>query len=157
MNKCDLSNESIDRGLKALQHGERGYSCSEAIMLTFGNHTGLDPEMSIKLASGLGGGVGLSGEICGAALAACLVIGAAHGTADPKKGYQRQNTYLMVQEYLDRFCDRFGSVVCRDLCYSRLGPGQGFAQVRNLNLATELIRTGAELLDELLDQHENAA
>ena len=146
-----------DAGIKALGYGRQGFSCSEAIMLAFEGHTKLEPDTAAKLASGLGGGVGLTGEVCGAVLAACLVIGISQGTAIPKESYLRQRTYLTVQEYLARFEGRFGAIVCRDLCYSRLGPNKDFSKLRELSLVSEIIGGAADLLDGLLEQQEDAA
>lgn len=146
-----------EMAITALEHGRRGRSCSEAIMLAFCQRMALNPSMAVKLASGLGGGVGLSGHICGAALAGCLVIGACQGAVDPSQSYQRQQTYLLIQEYLECFQKSFGSSMCQDLCFARLGPGQGMAQVRQLDLVEQIIATSAKQLDELLKREEGDA
>jgi C_GCAxxG_C_C family probable redox protein len=143
--------------LSALQHGKQGRSCSEAIMLAFCPDMDISPEHAIKLASGLGGGVGLSGGICGAVLAGCLVIGACLGTHDAKDGYARQNTYLIVQEFMAWFERRFGSIICRDLCYARLKKGEGFSKVREMDLVSQIVGESAAMLAELLAEQENAA
>lgn len=152
-NEPQITNASVGR--VASNYGEQGRSCSEAIMLAFIPSAQIKPAMFVKLASGLGGGVGQCGEICGTALAACLVIGALCGTDDPKESHLRQRTYLMVQAFLEKFRNRFGSVVCLELCYAHLGPEDGFAKIHELDLVREIIHDTAEMLEALLAQVED--
>ena len=137
----------------ALKHGQEGRSCSEAIMLTFAPRLCLDPAMAVKLASGFGGGMGISGEVCGALSAACMVIGLRFGTDRIEDSYARQRTYLMVQELMERFREGAGAVQCRELCFARLSKGQGLAHVRQLDLPERLISLAAEALDAILNHH----
>jgi C_GCAxxG_C_C family probable redox protein len=134
----------------ALEYGARGRSCSEAIMLAFAPALGLDPCLALKLASGFGGGMGQSGEVCGALSAACMVIGLRFGTDQVHDSYGRQHVYLLVQELLARFRREAGAVQCRDLCFARLNEGQGFADVRNLDLPEHLISLAAGALGEIV-------
>ena len=44
---------------RAVQNGENGLSCSEAILVTYANHFGITKSIAMKIASGFGGGMGL--------------------------------------------------------------------------------------------------
>lgn len=138
----------------ALKHGAAGRSCSEAIMLTYAPRLGLDPALSVKLASGFGGGMGISGEVCGALSAACMVIGLRFGTDQVDDSYTRQRTYMLVQELLERFRSEAGAVQCRELCFARLQKGESFADVRKLDLPAKLISLTVEALEQILKSHD---
>ncbi|MBU2613789.1 C-GCAxxG-C-C family protein [Patescibacteria group bacterium] len=152
MSSMELTANAPTRDLAqvALHHGAKGRSCSEAIMLAYAPALGLDPAMAVKLASGFGGGMGISGEVCGALTAACMVVGLRFGTDQVGDSYTRQRTYLLVQELLERFRSEVGAVQCRELCFARLSAGQGFADVRQLDLPGKLISLAADTLEELL-------
>jgi len=138
----------------ALEHGRAGRSCSEAIMLSYGPSLGLDSPTAIKLASGFGGGLGQCGEVCGALCAACMIIGLRFGTDRVDDVYGRKKTYLLVQELIEGFKAEMGAVQCRDLCFARLAPNQGLAQVRRLDLPERCVSLAARVLNNLLRDNQ---
>lgn len=152
-----MSNLQVNAGMTdldlpalAVRHGAEGRSCAEAIMLASAPLLRLDPVLAVKLASGFGGGMGLSGEVCGALSAACMVIGLRFGTDQISESYTRQRVYLMVQELMERFRSEAGAVQCRGLCFAKLDAGQGFADVRRLDLPERLIALAAGALGEIV-------
>ena len=145
-----LDNASHGPAQAALKHGAEGRSCSEAVMLAFAPALGLDQSVAVKLASGFGGGMGITGEVCGALSSACMLIGLRFGTDRIDDSYTRQRTYLLVQELMERFRQEAGAVQCRDLCFARLSKGQGFADVRKLELPGRLIGLASEVLETLM-------
>ena len=50
---------------------KQGYNCSQAVVLTFAEDFGVEPEMAKRIASGFGGGMGRMREVCGAV--SCIV------------------------------------------------------------------------------------
>ena len=89
-----------------------GYNCCQSIFSTYSNIHGVDRETALKLASGMGGGVGHSGEICGFVNAACLLIGLKHGTDDPAS---KLDVFPLCLEFCDEFTAKYGSVKCKDI------------------------------------------
>lgn len=133
------------------ENGEKGCSCSEAILVTYGKLFGLDPDLAMKVAGGFGGGMGLMGETCGAVTAAFMVLGLAFGTADTRDSFSRQNTYLMVAEFAERFKTKQGSLFCRELCagYS-MSTAEGAGALRASGKPRQMIRAAAEILEQML-------
>ncbi|HUT96890.1 MAG TPA: C-GCAxxG-C-C family (seleno)protein [Dehalococcoidales bacterium] len=43
---------------------EQGFSCSQSVLATYGPRFGLERELALKVASGLGGGIGHQGGTC---------------------------------------------------------------------------------------------
>ena len=53
-------------GKRAEQLFMEGYNCSQAVLLSYSDITGLDDKTAAMLASGFGGGMGRMREVCGA-------------------------------------------------------------------------------------------
>lgn len=71
-----------------------------------------------KAATGLAGGIGLSGNSCGAFTGGVLILSSYLGRdinnfADPQK--TRFETFRIVRKFIDRYTDEYGSVNCYDI------------------------------------------
>lgn len=134
-----------------------GRSCSEAILGAYGPGLGLDESSAIKLASGLGGGMGLMGGACGALTAAYLVLGLRFGVCDAADRFARQNVYLLVQECAEAFRQDLGATACRDLCMARhSGEGAWLQKARESGSALDVVRRAAAVLDGIIEKEEAA-
>ncbi|GAW93312.1 C-GCAxxG-C-C family protein [Calderihabitans maritimus] len=100
---------------KAGNYFREGYNCAESIFLTFREL--LMPELDanlVKLASGLGGGLGHAGCSCGALTGSVVVLGLLRGrTSTDMAG--RDAIYELSREFHDRFKENFGKTCCRVL------------------------------------------
>lgn len=68
----------------AEQYHLQGNNCIESVLKTCNDTMNLQlPDVAIRMASGMGGGIGRSGCVCGALSGACLVIGALVGRLTP--------------------------------------------------------------------------
>ena len=98
-------------GELAINNFKSGYNCTECVFLALIDSGALPvPRETVKMAIGFGGGIGCSGETCGALSGAIMANGAVHGrlgweTEDPMqrgndvagKYYRRYNA--MVHEF----------------------------------------------------------
>lgn len=135
----------------ALRLGEKGYSCSEAVICAFSESLGLPEHLAIRIASGFGGGMGLMGETCGAVTAAFMVIGLRFGTNDLAQSYHRQNTYLKVAEFAERFKKVKLSLNCRELCVGHsMSTPESAKALRQSGKPQEMIKTATRILEDLL-------
>ena len=107
---------NINRVEKAAELFAQKNNCAQSVLMAFCESYGLDSTMATKLASGLGGGLGRKGEICGAANGACLVLGLETGSReDIPENEKKKYVYDRIQEFLDAFRQQCGAVTCRDL------------------------------------------
>jgi C_GCAxxG_C_C family probable redox protein len=131
-----------------------GFSCSQAILSTYGGEFGLKEETALRAASGLGAGMGRLGEVCGAVTGALIVIGLKHGHIEAMDEETKEKTYALVQDYAGRFRLRNGSLMCRELLDCNLATLEGMEQVRQKGLFTErcprFVRDAAEILEDVL-------
>lgn len=129
-----------------------GHSCSEAVMAAFGPRLGLDRVTSIKLAAGLAGGIGLTGNVCGVVTASVLVLGLLYGPEKVEDRYQRHRAMLLAGEFAERFEAEHGSLDCRELCGGMdLGTPEGAKAIRESGIPEKLIADATRLLVKMLE------
>lgn len=144
-----------------MTHAERaaalfrsGFSCSQAVFAAFSEDLGLGRETALKIAQPFGGGIAGTGSTCGAVTGALLVIGLKHGRSRPEDLAAKDRTYALVHEFLRRFREEQGTIVCRELLGVDLGTPAGHEAARRQGLFTErcapLVARAADLLDALL-------
>ena len=91
-----------------------GYNCAQSVLASASAENGLDTTTALKLANGLGGGA-RCGEICGAVSGAIMVIGLKCGFYIEKDFEQKGYCNMKSYEFIERFTESNGSILCRDL------------------------------------------
>jgi C_GCAxxG_C_C family probable redox protein len=98
---------------KELMNGMKA-SCSQAILATFGPYMGekgVDVETCMKLASAFGGGINMTGNVCGALTGALMAIGLEFGDTNPMNPKVAEVSTRLLEE----FKALHGSILCQDL------------------------------------------
>ena len=133
---------------------DQGFSCSQALFSTYSPQFGLDRETALKVAGAFGGGMGHMGEICGAVTGAFMVIGLKHGGTIAEDEQSEEKTYSLVNEFVNRFKSRNGSIVCRELLGCDISTPEGLNTAREKKLFTTLcpkyVRDAAETIEQIL-------
>lgn len=91
-----------------------GCSCSQAVTAAYSDLFGLDEKTAMRVASGLGAGVGRLREVCGAVSGMAVLAGLKYGSEMPDAGAKKE-TYAAVQAMAEAFRLKNGSIICRDL------------------------------------------
>jgi C_GCAxxG_C_C family probable redox protein len=132
----------------------QGFSCSQAILSSFGEQFGLDRDTALKLAAGFGGGMGRMAGTCGAVTGAFMVLGLKYGATSPDDRQAKELTYERVREFATRFKERNGSVECRELLGCDISTPEGHQIVKDKGLLSTLcpkfVRDAGEVLEEML-------
>ena len=138
----------------AMDNLKAGYSCSEAVLLTYCPQFGLNQELAFKIASGFGGGMGM-GETCGAVTAACMVIGLKYGAISVKDRYSRDLTYVSVADFTALFQKRNGSTYCRDLIGGiDISTIEGRKQIREKGNVPKIVSDSIMILEEVFIKND---
>ena len=66
-----------------------GYNCAQSVLYAFREEIGLGDDMALKIACGLGAGMGRKQEVCGAVTGGILVLGLRHGRGPRTKDRSR--------------------------------------------------------------------
>lgn len=119
---------------------KKGYNCAQAVLLAFPDKSGMEEEMMAKLTSGLGSGVGGSGELCGVICAMSIGQGLCQSAAPEGKSASARS----ARKLMDAFAaENEGRIRCRDL--------KGTAGIRPCN---DLVLLGVKLLHEYFENKE---
>ncbi len=148
---------SSDHAEKAKQLFMEGYNCSQAVFCAFDDVTGLDREISARLASSFGAGMGRMREVCGTVSGALMVLGIMCGHDDPKDLDAKSEHYKLVREFADRFREKNGSIICRELLAGVQVTEGGEPEERTEDYykkrpCPELCYVAASIVEELLVQ-----
>jgi C_GCAxxG_C_C family probable redox protein len=140
----------------AVSQFSKGFSCSQAVLSTYGPEFGLDEVTALRLGAAFGGGMGRMADTCGAVTGAFMVLGLKHGTTVAGDREGKEQTYQQVREFVQRFRARCGSIVCRDLLEWDISTPEGIDEAKERGLLTTLcprfVQIAAEILEEMLPQ-----
>ncbi|MFW6062072.1 MAG: C-GCAxxG-C-C family protein [Planctomycetota bacterium] len=129
---------------------DAGHNCSQAVLSAFAPQFGLDGQTAMRLAAPLGGGIGCTGNDCGAVTGAVLVLGLRYGEAT-----EHAPAYQAAREFLRRFRGRFGATDCRELLECDISTPSGMARAQAEGLLSarcpQFVEAAAELLVEMLE------
>ena len=113
----------LERCRAAMEYHDRGFNCGQSVLEAFRDMTGLTEDQCRRIGTGLGGGF-RSGNICGAASGAVLVLGMLHPHNEEDMA-QKSATAKLVKEFVRRFSAQFQDKLdCRDLL-----PAKGLVPV----------------------------
>jgi C_GCAxxG_C_C family probable redox protein len=132
------------------------YNCAQSVFATFAPKLGLEREVALRIASGLGGGIGhLGSEVCGAVSGAVLAIGLSRKYL-PEDRAAREATYALVREFARRFRALHGNLRCRDLLGHDISTPEGYQTAADSGLYKTLcprfVRDAAAIVEELLEE-----
>lgn len=99
---------------KAIALFNNKYNCAQAVFSAFSDITGIDENASKKIPAGLGAGFGRLQNACGALTGGILVIGSIYHDDNDVAG-SKEMVYSKTREFLEKFRDKNGSIICRRL------------------------------------------
>jgi C_GCAxxG_C_C family probable redox protein len=137
---------------RAVANYSQGFNCSQSVFSAFAEQFGLGKKTALKLASPFGGGMGRHGEVCGAVSGALLALGLARG-ADQPSG--KEGVYQLTQEFMRRFEQKHGSLLCRTLLGSDISTPEGLQRAREAGkfstICPMLVQDAAEIIGPFLE------
>jgi C_GCAxxG_C_C family probable redox protein len=99
-------------------------NCAQAIFATYGPHLAkekLEFEYCMKITSAFGGGVNLTGNVCGAITGALMSLGL-------KFNRNFQDVTNISSQFIEEFKRINGSIICRELIGYDISEGEDFKQ-----------------------------
>ena len=142
---------------KAVEYYSGNFNCSQGVFSTYAVEQGIDEKLALRIATNFGGGA-RKGEMCGAVSGALMVLGLLYGHSEYDDTRAKAKAYAMAKEYMNRFIDKNGSVVCRELLGYDLSIPDEREKIMEKNLfrtfCPEMIRSAVRILDELLGEYE---
>ena len=132
-----------------------GYNCAQAVLFASCDRLSFDKETSMRMACGLGAGMGRKQEVCGALSGGIFALGFKYGRGPKDDRSRTETTYGKTRELMDRFAAKHGSCICRELlggCNMMTEDGRRYYKANDLLHITcvPCVRTAGEILEDLL-------
>lgn len=132
---------------------QSGYNCAQAVLHAFHEELGLDDNMALKLATGLGAGMARKQEVCGAITGGILVLGLRHGRGVADDRSATELTYQKTWELMDRFAARHGGCHCLQLLQGcDLNTPEGLQRFKAEGLLDNVCRPCVQTVVEILEE-----
>ena len=137
---------------KAKELFKQGYNCSQSVLGVFCEELGLDFETAMKIASSFGGGMGRMREVCGTVSGMFMAAGLAYSTPSNKA-----EQYKIVQELANKFKEKNGSIICRELLQGIESstspiPSERTESYYKKRPCSELVSDSVEILENFMQQ-----
>ncbi|NIA22334.1 MAG: hypothetical protein GWP05_10315 [Anaerolineaceae bacterium] len=120
---------------------DEGYNCCEAVSVAVVKALGCECRCLPGLATGMGGGVGHTGHICGAVSGGAMALGLGVSRMGLKShGAEKEMAVELVSELVDAFGREFNYVACGDLIGIDFGSPGWQAEYRDKGCRSECSR-----------------
>ena len=146
----------MDHGLKAAELFLRGYNCAQAVVVAFGDVTGLEEKYAARLISSFGGGMGRMREVCGAVSGMLMVAGLLYGYETPGDDVSKKEHYTRVQYLAGKFREQVGSIICREILKnppSDPNPTPRTAEFYQKRPCARMVLLAGQILDEYIKEN----
>ena len=110
-----LTPELEKRVQQAVDNFMQGYGCCQSVVAAFADLYGLDEKMAKRIGAGFGGGVGRMRMMCGAVSGIVVLVGLDCGQTEGDDREGKSACYKVVQELIETFRQRNGSIICSEL------------------------------------------
>ena len=113
---------------KALENHGKGYNCCQAVACAYADLVGVDENLIFAAGEGFG---------------ACMVAGLLKSSRNTKEPVTKGATYRVSREIVQKFGEKNGSVVCKDL--------KGIGTGKVLRSCDGCIKDAAQILEQVMD------
>jgi C_GCAxxG_C_C family probable redox protein len=131
----------------------QGFNCSQAVFSTLAEPLGFDRALALKIASPFGGGIGRTGETCGAVSGALMALGLHSGFSEPDP-QAKERVYALAREFMHRFEQQHGELSCKALIGVDIGTPAGLQKARQQNIfatkCLQFIASAVEIAEDML-------
>jgi len=132
-----------------------GYSCSQAVFSALAEGWNIDPNVSLRIAAGFGGGLARSAQTCGCVTGGIMALGLAQRGISPEENRsEKEKTYEAARRFMRAFEERNRSTICSELLGCNISTPEGLAEARRKKLfqtrCTKLVRDAVEIVEGML-------
>ena len=128
---------------EAIALHDKKYNCAQAVACAFAKEVNVDMETMFKACEGFGLGMGGACGTCGAVSGAVMLAGFVNSDGDTDAPKTKADTYKLSKEITERFEEKNGSLVCKDL--------KGIETGKVLRSCPGCIEDAVEIVQEVLN------
>jgi len=144
----------MTRSDEAVESFRSGFCCSAAVFSAFSEEIGLESKTTKKIGCGFGGGVSMTGNICGAVSGAIMAIGLKYGKTEEGDDQATEKTRSFVREFINEFTERNGSINCTELLGYNLRNQDEYERACDEGVfktkCPEYVRDATDILEDIL-------
>jgi C_GCAxxG_C_C family probable redox protein len=145
---------------EALEIFNNGFNCTQAVLAVFAEEFGMEKSTSLKIATGLGAGLGNQGNICGAVFGAYLALSLRYGSSMPRDEYSKELTYHLTRVFDKEFIQIHGALECQKLLKTDLSTPEGYNYALEHGLfdtvCQDFVRNAVTIAEKLLEKKTKA-
>lgn len=127
---------------KAIELHDKHFNCCQAVACAFSEEIGVDEQILFKMGEGFGLGMGCMDGTCGALSGAIMLAGLKNSDGNTDTPATKASTYQLSKELLQKFKEKTGSTVCREL--------KGVDTGKILCSCPDCICAGVEIVEDVL-------
>jgi C_GCAxxG_C_C family probable redox protein len=145
-----------EKRARAISDLEYGFNCAQSVFRQFSQEYGVSESISLKIASGFGGGLKMA-KTCGAVSGAIMSLGLIFGynEVDDQASIERMNGITL--QFLEDFKNKYQTTDCKDLLgidVSIPGNRQKAKESGVMGrMCPECICTAIELISQTVDRY----
>lgn len=132
----------MDKKELAIALHDKKFNCCQAVACAFAEEIGIDEAILFKIAEGFGLGMGCMEGTCGALSGAIMLAGLKNSDGNIDAPTTKADTYKLSKELLQKFVEKTGSSVCKEL--------KGMETGKVLCTCPDCIKIGVEVAQEVL-------
>ena len=132
----------MDKKELAIALHDKKFNCCQAVACAFAEEVGIDEAALFKIGEGFGLGMGCMEGTCGALSGAIMLAGLKNSDGNIDAPATKADTYKLSKELLQKFVERTGSSVCKEL--------KGVETGKVLCSCPDCIKIGVEVAQEVL-------
>ncbi|MEG1664192.1 MAG: C-GCAxxG-C-C family protein [Mucinivorans sp.] len=99
-----------------------GYNCAQSVTMAYADYLAIDKELLSRISISFGAGFGRQREICGTVSGAGILLGLLYKPTATDVTSSKKEAYEKVQLFSEKFRQKNGSIICRELL--ALGKGE---------------------------------
>ena len=146
MSKADKAYETM---------ASRRMNCAQSVYTAFAEDLGMNQDLAMRVSQGFGGGMGHTGQTCGAVTGAYMALGLAQKftTDNPRENIDK--TYGLITEFNKKFQAMHKSLNCTELTGYDLSKPEEMVKAREKGVfATKcpvFVRDAVKIVEDLLN------
>lgn len=131
-----------------------GYNCAQSVLASCGQPLGLPRETAVQIAMTFGGGLGRTGNVCGAVTGALMALGLSFAAKDAKDKPTKEAAVRLAREFMAQFRAQHGATNCRDLIKFDLSVPADYQRAVESgvfkSICPGIVKSAAGLVEKLL-------
>ena len=141
----------MNRGEIAINYFRNGFNCAQSVLSSYKDKINIKEDELLKISCGLGAGMGMLQDTCGALSGAYLVIGLKYGKYKKDDNDAKGKTFRLVREFDSEFKKINKTTSCKELLECNLLTEEGIKYYIDNNLKEKICIKYIECLVKLLN------